>query len=107
MRSGLLVIALAACSSSSAAARPTWPKQTAHDSDGGESLAPRAQARSVAAADDDDRPAAPSTPAAADRQVDRPGPSAGQSIDRVAPAASTPSPDEPVQTEDIVIEIDD
>lgn len=107
MRSGFLVIALAACSSA-AAARPTWPKQTAHETDGGESLAPRAAARAIAATDDDDdRPSAPASPAAADRAAERPAASAGQSIDRVAPAAASPSPDEPVQTEDIVIEIDD
>jgi len=100
MRSGFLVIALAACASP-ATARPTWPKQTAHETDGGESLAPRAAARAIAATEDDDaRPSAPAAP-------ERPATAAGPSIERVAPAAAAVAPDEPVQTEDIVIEIDD
>jgi hypothetical protein len=105
MRLGFLVIALAACSPAST--RPAWPKSTDHEVDGGESLAPRAAARSSAAseADDDDGPSAPATAGAAGGERAAPP---GASLDRGSPAnPSAPSPDEPVQAEDIVIEIDD
>ena len=101
MRLGSLVIVLAACSSS-AAARPAWPKQTLHETDGGESLAPRAAARSVAARGEADRLAAsapdkPSAPAASAATAERPA----QAAPAVAPS------DEPVNTEDIIIEIEE
>ena len=103
MRSGLLVILLAACSSP-ASASPAWPKPTVRESDGGESLAPRAAARTVAATTEDagglagdiptDRPV---PPAAAAGAGDRSG---------AAPPTATPA-DEPLTGEDIVIEIED
>src|SRR5262249_52779817 len=52
MRVARLVIALAACSSP-AAAGPHWPRPAPREVDGGESLAPRAAARSVAARSED------------------------------------------------------
>lgn len=106
MRLGLLVFALAACSSP-ASAGPAWPKSTARDVDGGESLAPRAAARTVATAnaeddDDDDKPAAP----AADKPAaDKPA-AVRDGGTPVTPAAS-PATDEPITTEEIVIEIED
>jgi hypothetical protein len=107
MRLGLLVFALAACSSP-ASAGPAWPKSTARDVDGGESLAPRAAARTVATAnaeddDDDDKPAAPA--AGEPRAADKPA-AARDGGTPVGPAAS-PATDEPITTEEIVIEIED
>jgi hypothetical protein len=100
MRLGLLVIAMAACSSP-AAAGPSWPRPTASEVDGGESLAPRAAARAVVAVVEDDKPA--------DRAADKPTAASGvPGADR--PAAATipvPAADEPIMTEDIVIEIED
>jgi len=83
---------------------PAWPKLTVKDTDGGESLAPRtattvsASERSTDTSDSKPEPseskaAAPEKPASSD-----------------TPASSAPeksSPDEPITTEDIVIEIDD
>lgn len=106
MRGGLLVIALLACSHP-VPSGPAWPRAHVRDSDGGESLVPRAAARAIAAAVEDDRPA------------DR---AAGEKAAAVAPAgivtpgvtadkpATTPSvtvTEEPLTTEEMVIEIDD
>ena len=100
MRLWLLVIALAACSSS-ASARPAWPKATPHEVDGGESLAPRAAARAITALVEDDRPA--------DRAADKPAAAVPAAVDKPAAAtpAATPATDEPIMTEEIVIEIED
>jgi hypothetical protein len=83
---------------------PAWPKQTVKETDGGESLAPHT-ATTVSASErssdtteskpevSESKPAATDKPAASD-----------------APAPSSPSSsqaDEPITTEDIVIEIDD
>jgi hypothetical protein len=107
MRLGLLVIALAACSSA-AVTRPAWPKATAHEVDGGESLAPRAAARAIAAiVEEDDKPvdkvaADKHAPAAAS------GSTAAGATDRPAAAApAAAAPEEPITGEDIVIEIED
>jgi len=105
MRLGLLVFALAACSSP-ASAGPAWPKSRVRDVDGGESLAPRAAARTVAAVsddDDDDKPAVP--PVGEPRAADKPA-AARDGGTPVTPAAS-PATDEPITTEEIVIEIED
>ena len=105
MRLGLLMIALAACSSP-AVAGPTWPKAAAREVDGGESLAPRAAARAIAAIVEDDKPVdkvAADKPAAV--AAGRP---ASSTADK--PAVTTPgttTPDELILTEDIVIEIED
>lgn len=73
----LLVIALAACSMPGQSG-PAWPKRAARDADGGESLAPRAAARSIAARTDDDHgddraddAAAAASPASAPAHADR------------------------------------
>ena len=74
--------------------------------DGGESLAPRAAARAIAAIVEDDRPA---DKAAVDKAapVTAAGTAAG-TVDK--PAATLPgvaAPDDPITTEEIVIEIED
>ena len=103
MRLGILVIALAACSSS-VAARPAWPRQRPHEVDGGESLAPRPAARAITARAEDDRPA--------ERPIDKPAATApaarGVTADKPGPdKAATPAAEEPITTDDIVIEIED
>ena len=97
MRLGLLVFTLAACSSS-ASAKPAWPKARPREVDGGESLAPRAAARAIAAVVEEDKPTATATATAAAV--------APVSVDKPA-AAAVPASDEPIMTEEIVIEIDD
>lgn len=105
MRLGLLVIVLAGCSTP-AASGPAWPKPAVRGSDGGESLAPRPAARAIAAIVEDDKPA---DKAAADKPAAPPaGIPGGSAADK--PAAITPAatpPDDPIMTEDIVIEIED
>ena len=105
MRLGLLMFALAACSAS-VEARPAWPKATVREVDGGESLAPRAAVRAITFIVEEDK--------AADKvAVDKPAASAsvnlgGITADKSAAATSAaPSPDDPITTEDIVIEIED
>jgi hypothetical protein len=106
MRRGSLVIALGLAAgligcSASASARPAWPKPSLHEGDGGESLAPRAAPRAVAAsAVEDDR--------AVERVADKPS-----DIAPIVPSAATPASsstaapaEEPITAEDIVIEID-
>ncbi|CAN5426139.1 hypothetical protein BH11MYX1_BH11MYX1_24380 [soil metagenome] len=97
MRFTLLAALLCSCAGSSHAA--AWPKAHERQVDGGESLAPH-EARVVTAskAADDDKPAAPAavttTPAATEAK----------------PAAATPpaaTSEEPIQAEEIIIEIDD
>jgi hypothetical protein len=74
--------------------------------DGGESLAPRAAARAIAAIVEDDRPA--------DKvSVDKPAPAAvvgatSGAVDKpTAPLSGLPVPDDTITTEEIVIEIED
>jgi hypothetical protein len=84
----LFVIALAAAMSACSAhgsTGPAWPRSAARGADGGESLAPRAAARAIAAIVEDDR--------AADRAA------------AAAPAAA--APEDPLMTEEIVIEVED
>jgi len=98
----LLVIALSAGSMACAArepAGPAWPRAAERATDGGESLAPRAAARAVAAAVDD---------RATDRAADKPAASAPAAS---APAAAAPGSvqvsEEPLPLDEMVIEIDD
>jgi hypothetical protein len=97
----LFVFVLVACSSAShGSAGPTWPKAAAREVDGGESLAPRAAARTIAAIVEDDRGAEraekPATPAAASGTTEK-------------PATVTPNPQqlEEIPGEDIIIEIEE
>lgn len=79
---------------------PAWPQSAAREDDGGESLAPRAAARAIAAVVEDDRPA--------ERASEKPAPSTP-----VAPVADKPAAgtavmqDDPAIMEEIVIEVDD
>jgi hypothetical protein len=106
MRGGLLAIALFACSHPRPTG-PVWPKTHVHDSDGGESLAPRAAARAIAAVVDDDRPTdraageKPAVPAAAGTATP------GASTDKPALTPSVTVTEEPLTAEEMVIEIDD
>jgi hypothetical protein len=110
MRLGLVVIALAACSCAALASAsgrgPAWPKPRVSEVDGGESLAPRAAARAIAAIAEDDRPA---DKAAVDKPVPAPAAgSAGSAVDKPAAGLSAlPASDDPITTEEIVIEIED
>ena len=89
------LLLLGACSH--AASGPAWPRPHATSADGGESLAPHTASAVAAAATGEDEQAVPdltlpATPAAA--------------TPAATPAAKpTASPDEPVTTEDMVIEI--
>jgi hypothetical protein len=99
-----MLLALAACSmacSGHGPAGPAWPKPAEHRVDGGESLAPRAAARAIAAIVEDDRPA---ERAVADKPAAAPAPASAAAA---APVAATPAQDEPLPTEEIVIEVDD
>jgi hypothetical protein len=107
VRLGLLVIALAACSArGSGPAGPAWPKPAVREVDGGESLAPRPAARAIAALAEEEKPAdkaAPEKPAAATS-----GGTGSSTADTPGAAAPTATPpDEPINAEDIVIEIED
>jgi hypothetical protein len=101
MRSGLLVVVLAACSPP-AARGPAWPAPRPREVDGGQSLAPRAAARAVAAAVEDEKP---------DRAADKPAaPSAAAASpasDKPAATPAAPASEEPVTTDEIVIEVED
>jgi hypothetical protein len=97
MRRCWLLLVLAGCVHGSSS--PAWPKSSSADDDGGESLAPRAAAHEVTAKADDstDTPAAPATATPA---------AAPTTVPATTPAATTPT-EEPVQTEEMVIEIED
>jgi hypothetical protein len=104
-----LVLALAACSMACFAAcsvhgpaGPAWPRPSAREVDGGESLAPRAAARAIAAIVEEDHPA---DRAGADKPAAAPVPAA--SAASAAPAGAPPAQDEPLPSEEIVIEVDD
>ncbi|MEO7731594.1 MAG: hypothetical protein ABIY55_11520 [Kofleriaceae bacterium] len=98
MRLGLLVFTLAACSSS-ASAKPAWPKARLREVDGGESLAPRAAARAIAAVVEEDKPAVTPTPT--------PAAAAPVSVEKPAAVTAPAASDEPITTEEIIIEIED
>jgi len=104
----LLVIALAAwaagCSARGSAGL-SWPRPASREVDGGESLAPRPAARAIAALVEEDRPAdwdvadKPAAPA--------PVPVATPGGDRAAASPAPSPPEDPLTTEEIVIEVDD
>jgi hypothetical protein len=104
MRWALVVMLASACAGSSSHA-PAWPKQHLSENDGGESLAPH-QSHQVAeiglTKDDDDegKPAAV-TPTAG-------SPTAATVTATPAATTTTQTPtDETINTEEIIIEIDD
>lgn len=92
-----VLVFLVACAGSGTG--PAWPKAHDTDADGGESLAPHTATSVAAVVDDDDaKPAAAVTPAAAAATIDTPA----------APAATTATPvDETINTEEIIIEIEE
>lgn len=93
-----VVLVLGACVGGSSAT-PKWPKQHLSEVDGGESLAPHvAAAQAIAAVTEDVKPAAavvvtPTTVPTTTPVV-------------TTPAVTAPT-DETIQTEEIIIEIDD
>lgn len=98
MRFALLAMLLGACASASHA--PAWPKPHEAAIDGGESLAPH-EARGVAVgkAAEDDKPAAPTAVA-----------TVPDAAAKATPAVASPAAaatEEMLQTEEIIIEIDD
>ena len=101
MRRWLFVLALAACSHTGSSG-PAWPKDRARD-DGGESIAPRETSKAVAVAleqDSDDDDAKP-----ADKPADKPAEKPATPTEATPAASATPASEEPIQTEEIVIEV--
>jgi hypothetical protein len=99
----VLVLAAAACGSPNGRG-PAWPKQHDKDADGGESLAPRPSAASVAAVE--------RTPEPAEKLEAKAALEAGLKGDDdkpAAPKADKPADktETPIQTEEIIIEIND
>jgi hypothetical protein len=100
----MLLLAVAACSmacAGSGPAGPAWPRPATRAGDGGESLAPRAAARAIAAIVEEGRPA---------ERADRPAAAPVPAVSAVAAAdkpAAAPAQDEPLPAEEIVIEVDD
>jgi hypothetical protein len=93
-----IVLVLGACVGGSNAT-PKWPKQHVSDVDGGESLAPHvAAAQAIAAVTEDVKPA--------DAAVVTPVVVPTTTPAATTPAVTTPT-DETIQTEEIIIEIDD
>jgi hypothetical protein len=94
-----VVLLLGACVGGSSAT-PKWPKQHVSEVDGGESLAPHvAAAQAIAAVTEDVKPA--------DAAVVTPTVTPATTTPAVTtPAVTTPT-DEAIQTEEIIIEIDD
>ncbi|TMQ27674.1 MAG: hypothetical protein E6J90_01960 [Deltaproteobacteria bacterium] len=99
----MLVLALAACGSTAQVSTgPTWPKAAIRDVDGGESLAPRAAARAIAARVEEDK--------GAERAPDRPAAAAaatGAASDHPAVTPASGTHPEELSGEEIIIEIDD
>ncbi len=102
MRLALLVIALSACVPHGGG-DPAWPKQHTAEADGGESLAPHEGAKTIAAAvEEDDKPA--DKPAAA---VDKPAAATPAAAEKPAEKPATEKPEDPMTTEEIIIEVED
>jgi hypothetical protein len=106
MRLALAVFLLAAACGAKPASGPAWPKMSERETDGGESIEPRAGASAIAAAaaaddaDDDDKDAviAPADPTDAKPETPK----------AATPGTPAPPPDDIViTTEEIVIEVDD
>jgi hypothetical protein len=93
-----VVLLLGACIGGSSTT-PKWPKQHVSDVDGGESLAPHvAAAQAVAAVTDDVKPA--------DTAIVTPAVTPATTTPAVTTPVVTPT-DETIQTEEIIIEIDE
>lgn len=100
----VLVSCLAAACGGSGAKTPRWPQMAEREEDGGESLAPRQGAVTVESTGDDE-PEEAATPAAEVTET-KPAEAAKESP---APTVSTPvvAPEEVINIDDIVIEIED
>lgn len=111
MRLVLAVLLLAACGPR-AATGPAWPQMAERETDGGESLAPRANLGAVAAAADkdedaDDEAAKPGATNESDaKAADATDDKSDADIPAPVPAASD-SEELEITGEEIVIEIDD
>ncbi len=97
-----LVIALSACVPQSSSG-PAWPKQHESETDGGESLAPRESAKSIATAIEEDakpveKPAAPEA---------KPAAAAAPAAEKPAEKPAVEKSEDPLQTEEIIIEVED
>lgn len=101
LRVALLIGLLTACGGS--AKGLTWPKASGDGPDGGESLAPKPGSVAVSAADDDD------DDIVVDKPVEKPAvKSEDKPTESPRPTAPTvTAPDDIINTEDLVIEIDD
>ncbi len=100
----VLVFVLGAACGGAAAHGPAWPKPHESETDGGESLAPRVASQLEASDDEDDDAGATATSDSTDTKAAAATPADDSTTPDVTPA---PSQDEPVNAEDIVIEIDD
>jgi hypothetical protein len=106
VRSLSLVLFLIAACGAHRDAGATWPKLHTADKDGGESLAPRMSA-SVAASESesDDKPI--DTPApSAKPPTSTPAPAAGSGSTSAPPVVTPATTEDPMTTEEIIIEID-
>ena len=99
----VILLALVGCTHS-AASSPAWPKASAREKDGGESLAPH-ESKAIAVAAE--KPATEAKPDATKPDV-KPAAAVteGGATPAITPAVTTPT-DETITTEDIIIEIDD
>ena len=102
MRRALVLVVLVGCAGSAAHA-PAWPKQHAAEVDGGESLAPHVstQVAAIGITKDEDDEGKPATAT--------PAPVAAPAAVTASPAVTPPTApaDETINTEEIIIEIDD
>jgi len=108
MRRALLVIALLGCSHPQPTG-PAWPKSHARETDGGESLAPRAAGRAIAAAVEDDHAADRAAPDKPDKPAAAPAtatPASGPTSEK-PPGGTVTVTEEPLSAEELVIEVDD
>ena len=103
MRRALVLVVVLGCAGSSSHA-PAWPKQHTAEADGGESLAPHvsAQVAAIGIIKDDEDEGKPATAT--------PAPAAAAAAVTATPAVTAPTQtpaDETINTEEIIIEIDD
>jgi hypothetical protein len=107
MRFAWLFVVLAGCGAGRAEG-PQWPKgpkAAVGEADGGESLAPRTASAAVVASSDDDDDALDLkllTPV-----VVKPATAATPATPTTTPGTTTAPGDDPIMTEDLIIEIDD
>ena len=97
----VIAVSLVACSSH--ARGPAWPKQTVKEADGGESLEPRTPAAIAAIEETDDTPVVLDKVETKSDKADKPKDATPETPKGTAHTV----PEEPITTEDIVIEIDD